>query len=284
VHFSKKEIELYADGDLNDLNKYDKIAKHLEECEFCREYYDNYRLYAVSLKEAEAELLPSDSINLAEKLHREALRSKIIDLLPMTEQTYYTSYLAADGEPAKEPALTSLATFYSENPELVLRVMHDNETNRDYLQLVGEDAELVSHALIQIPEIDFDYVTDETGRVELAQPLTGDFARLKWQVKMPEAVFDLEPLEYDPDKTEYRKEMVLETEHNDKIRVTFEGKTEGKQISIRILELDGRDDFESVKVLISQNDLAVIKTTGPSVPVSFTLPDLKTSIKIRLYQ
>lgn len=284
MHFSKKEIELYARNELFDNKKQILIEKHLEECEFCREYFDNYLLYIESLKLAETEPLPLEAEVLADKLYRTSWRNKVIDLIPLVKQTEHVFYLAAEGESEKQPEITSLATFYSEDPELVLRVMRDNEQKRDYLQLIGEDMELISHALIQIPEIDCELVTDNTGRADLEKPLSGDITRLKWKVKMPEAVFELEPFKYEPDKTEYQEEIFLETEHRDKIKITFEGKTEGKQISIRILELEGRDDFESVKVYIRQNDLAVIKTTSPASPVSFVLPDLKETIKIRLYQ
>ncbi|MBN1212178.1 MAG: hypothetical protein JXA92_06325, partial [candidate division Zixibacteria bacterium] len=199
MHFSKKEIELFVNNELTDDRKCLEIKTHLEECEFCREYFDNYRLYIDSLKQAETEPLPPEAEVLANKLQRAASQRNIIDLVPLIEQAGQETYLAADGESEKQPDITSLATFFSEDPELVLRVMRDNDKKRDYLQLIGEDTELISHALIQIPDIDFEHITDETGRVELEKPLAGDISRLKWQVKMPEAVFDLEPLQYDPD-------------------------------------------------------------------------------------
>jgi len=283
VHFSKKEIELFADNKLTDDIKRLGIKKHLEECEFCREYHENYCLYIDSLKQAETEPLPPEAEVLADKLQRAASQRKIIDLVPLTEQAGQGTYLAADGEPEKQPDIINLATFYSENPELVLLVMRNKTNNQDYLQLASDDPKFIAYALVHVPELEIEQITDLSGRANLNKPFTADITRYKWQIKLPEAVFELIPLEYDPDKTEYQKEIILETEHNDRIQITFEGKTEGKQLSIKILELDGHSDFPEVKVAVHQEELIETKTAGPLSPVTFTLKKIDKAIKIRLY-
>ena len=63
----------------------------------------------------------------------------------------------------------------------------------------------------------------------------------------------------------------------------LERKTEGKQISIRILKLEGKSDFKRVRVGISQEGRAIIKSVDKDGRISFDLDDLSTPINIRLY-
>ena len=75
---------------------------------------------------------------------------------------------------------------------------------------------------------------------------------MRWQVKLPDAVFDLEPLLYDPDRALYTDGTVLESPDGDRVQVLLEGKTEGKLITIRVLELDGSPDYEPIRVVVTQ--------------------------------
>ncbi|MDD3731824.1 MAG: hypothetical protein PHU88_05550 [candidate division Zixibacteria bacterium] len=283
MHFSKRDIELYVEKKILDTDKINKLEKHLKECEFCREYLENYQLYCDTLESVSDMVLSPEGEASAKKLYYGADKNKVIELYLLSETTPLDTYLAADGKAEIQPDIINLATFYSEDPELVLLVMRNKNNNQDYLQLVSDNPEMVAHALVQVPELEIEQITDFSGRANLDKPFTSDITQYKWQIKLPEAVFELAPLEYDPDKTEYQKEIILETDHNDRIQITFEGKTAGKQLSLRILELDGHSDFPEVKVVVNQEELVETKTAGPMTPVTFNLHKTDKAIKIRLY-
>ncbi|GAG32294.1 unnamed protein product, partial [marine sediment metagenome] len=233
------------------------IAEHLESCQFCREYCENCRQYQQCIVDSASDKIPERAVLLADRLFAAASRGQIIHLSSLT--TTHTSasvLLAADGERKPGSKIRNLATLYSETPEVVLRVMRDFDHGYDYVQLIADDPNLTSHVMVQIPRSDQEFITDADGKAVIDKDIEDGFETSNWQIKMPDAVFSLEPLTYDPDRVEYAKEMTLETNQHDRIEVRFEGKTEGKQISIRIIELQGQTDFDTVRVSVTQDNLS----------------------------
>ncbi|HDS01512.1 MAG TPA: hypothetical protein ENO22_00010 [candidate division Zixibacteria bacterium] len=284
MHPSRFEIEMYLAGRLDDDKKRAEIAEHLKLCEFCSEIAEEFREYLELLYEEDPEI-PLRAYRQAELLANQALEGTIIPLKPIESACdEEIAYLAADGPEGELPEIVNLVTFYSDDPELVLKVMRNNREKRDYLELIGDEPFQVANVMIRIPEIEHDLITDTNGIASLADLKNSQYEQFSWQIKMPDAVFHLEPLEYDPDKTEYSKEMELETDHGDKIRIRFEGKTEGKQISVTIMQLEGESDFGGLKVLISQENLRLIKSISETGDVVFDLADKKAGIDIRLFK
>lgn len=284
MHPTKKELELYAADLLIDAKQREIVGNHIEICEFCREYLENCDLMHKSLDDMAQWELAVKALALADKLYNQALSGQVVQLETLgTEKPEEPLLMAADGGEKFAPDTVNLATYYSENPELILRIMRDKRKNQDYLQLIGDSPTVVSNVLVQVPEIKLEVFTDSEGMATLADVDTGKLQSYTWQVKMPDAVFDLEPMQYDPEKTEYSKEIVLETEKDDQIQVMFEGKTEGKQISIRIIKLEGKTEFEDIRVHIAQEGKSVMKRADKTGRISFDLKDFKSRINIRLY-
>lgn len=284
MHPSAKELRRFIENRLDEPSA-ERVREHLSECEFCREFCDSYQLFLDSIGRVSKEGLPPKALQLADRLYDYALAGKIISLEPLlSEVSAPLLRLAADGEKEFAPHVENLTTLCSESPEIILRVMRDLDKGQDYLQLISDDPALSARVMVQIPELKREFITDENGQATLESGLPDAPEKLTWQIKMPEAVFSLEPLVYDPDKTEYAEDIILETERKDKIKVTFEGKTEGKQITIRILELDGKTDFGHVKVSVSQQDVSVLKDVKRNELLSFDLIDANDKINIRLFQ
>jgi hypothetical protein len=284
VHPSAKELRRFVENRLDEPSA-GRVREHLDECEFCRELCNSYQLFLDSINRTSKEGLPLKVSQLADRLYYYALAGKTFPLEPLLAEVPAPPFhLAADSEKEFAPHVQNLTTLCSESPEIILRVMRDLNKGQDYLQLISDDPALSARVMVQIPELKREFITDKSGRVTLESGTLDNIEKLTWQIKMPEAVFSLEPLVYDPDKTEYTEDIVLETERNDKIKVTFEGKTEGKQIMIRILELDGRTDFGRVKVSVSQQDVSVFKDIRRNELLSFDLIDANNEINIRLFQ
>jgi len=283
VHPSKEVLERYVDGRL-DNGDARQVATHLSTCEFCRDYCDNYKLFAHALGEAETGKISSRSRDLAGRLLAKALRGREIELVRLEPDLRSETLLAADSAPTDRPALDCLATFYSETPELVLQVMHDNAAGQDYLQLTGEDPDSIAGVLVCAVELDREFLTDRTGRATVdGAPLAG-VDKLSWHLKMPDVEFTLEPLTYDPDRTEYARTITLESDRDDRIEITFERKTEGKLLRVGVLSLDGRSDFGPLRVAVTLDQTGLLSPVDAHNTAVFELPDHDAEISIRLYR
>jgi hypothetical protein len=261
------------------------IEKHLAGCEFCAEFCRNHRLYLDSGPRALPEDLPPESLRLARKLFGEALYGQVILLRPRPESAALPGrLLAADGERESPPEVECLTTLYSESPAVLLRLMRDTAVGGSYLQLISDDPELVANVLVRVPALGREFVTDSRGRARLTEEPSRDWSDLQWQIKMPEAVFDLEPLLHDPDRVEYSREIMLRTERDDAIQIRFEGKAEGKQIRLRVLKLDGRPDFTRVTVSLGGGAISELLEAEPGQAVSFDIATDERTLNIRLFQ
>ena len=285
MHPSLEKLKLYIENKLDAISAAD-IGGHIETCEFCQEFCDDYRLFLNSLNAARSESLPQKARAIADRLFDSARNAFIIPLKIMTTEPAVACndiLLAADGEEKGLAAVTNLATLYSEDPEIVLRLMRDMEQGNDYLQLISDETNLISQVLVSIPELGREYLTDNTGRADLDKSDIIDYKSLKWQVKLPKAQFDFRPLDYDPEKVEYQNQYILETEHNDKIKIEFVGKSMGKQIAVSILQIDGSTDYGPVKIVISQHNESHAYEAAPKKSLIFHISDSADAINIRLF-
>lgn len=283
VHPTREKLIAFIDGRLDEPET-GKLSSHLEDCEFCREFIDDYRLLQQSLATAEQEVLPEAVDALAVRLYRESLLGCVVSLEPLrVDSDEQTMPLAADRKPEEPLSPDSGITLYSEDPEIILRLMSGPRPDDNYVQLISDDSELVSHVLVQAPQLGREFLTDARGRADLGAAqleLTDD---IKWQIKMPDAVFDLEPLVYDPDKPEHSEQVTLETDRQDKLEVTFERLTEGKRITLRLIELDGKTDFGEVKVVVATEHTSHLDQMGIGSSATFVLDDAEAAVNIRLF-
>jgi len=231
MHPTRVEIRSLLVGALEDSSIRSGVEAHLRECEFCAEIADEERQILVELEKPVAELSAPETTALGERLFAESLFGMVVSLKPLTSpELAPQARIAADTSEANAPRIESLLTLFSEQPEFVLNVMRDNVAQKDYLQLSSDNPRNVSQVLVRVPQLDAELLTDSHGHADLPKQLTGAPTGLHWQVKFPTAVFDLEPIVYDPEKVEFSKEVELESDKQDRIRVTFQRKTEGTQV------------------------------------------------------
>lgn len=283
VHPDRDTLKSYVDETLSD-SKRKEVKDHLTECEFCEEFCEDYRQFLKIEQEAFQGDLPPSASKLIDQLYRQDLVGRTIDLSPLARSHSQSEFLlAADSEPNQPHRRQTLTTQYSYDPEIVLRLTRDSKQEKNYLQLISEDPSLVANVLVQVPELSEEFLTDREGRAEVGEDQSVDWTNLKWQIKMPEAVFELEPLQYDPNKVLSSKEVILETDDHSKIKVTLESRVEGKKLSLQVLQLDGRSDFESVRVLISHGEEHTITETTANELVTFEITSSEERIDIRLF-
>jgi len=283
MHPSKDMLERFVIGLIDDTGDRADIRAHLEKCEFCREYCERYGTLLSSVdKQDRTGKTYAGLETKASELHQQALSGRIIQLNILEDGADHERlYLAADGK--GEEKIRNLATLYSENPEVVLRIMRDTIEGYDYAQVISDDPDLAANVMIRLPEMDREFIVDDAGQARIDGLEDRDLEKLKWQLKMPQAVFAVEPLEYDPDRTEQSKEFILETDKGDRLKVTIERKTEGRQVSVQVLELNGKTDFEDARVNILCKSLSQTKGSSPEQVVSFGPIDIADKIHIRVF-
>lgn len=284
MHPTKEILEKFVHGLLEERDLEKEIGQHVAECEFCRKYCEQFGRFLESIDQASRSIIPGRADNHAEELFRQALSGKIIPLRPLViESEKVITYLAADDAGRQEPRVQNLATLHSVDPEIVLRLVRDLDQNLDYLQVVSDDPTLAANVMIRLPEIDREFITDESGRAVFENLPPADWEKLKWQLKLPDAIFSLEPFEYDPERVESSTEMILETPGGDRLKIVLEDRTDGKQISLQLLELKGKSDFGTARVIISSESVSLTDNITPDRVVSLGTIDLHEKINIRFF-
>jgi len=284
MHPSRRDLRGYCDRRLAGA-QFETITAHLESCQFCREFCSEFRAMTEHIDEAVRQHRPGSGEHPADGIYHAALAGLSIRLVQTTSiAPPEVALLAADGSSSTSPRLENLGTLYSENPEIVLRIMRDNVHRCEYLQLVSEDDRLISSVLVQVPALDLSILTDRNGRGDIDWREIKDLARHEWRVKLPDAEFSLAPLEYDPDQVEYHEETVLETTRGDRVGIRFEGRVEDKRITVRILQLGGRSDFGTVHVAVTQAGEAVAARLSDQDVLHMDLTSPRDTIAIRLYR
>lgn len=282
MHPPKEELEKHCDKMLEGL-QLAEIERHLSECEFCREYCEQYRHLAGDIAQSDDAEIDFYAQRITADIMAQLENGKIIPLFIISAPGISTPrQMAADGLTSKKDFMHSLITLGSEDPEIVLRVMHDPKTNADFIQLIGENTDYISNIIVRIPEIGREFLTDINGRAAIDTPLT-DVDKLKWQIKLPSAVFELEKIEYDAEKVESSSRTVLTSDRHDKIEIVFERKMSGAQINIRVLEIEGRAAEGTIRAVVAQKDAFDSRLLKPNQAAVFDITDPKEAIKIRLF-
>lgn len=283
VHPDKNSLNGYIDK-TGDPSGFERIKKHLETCEFCREYCENHKLMSAADQETSDLATNSKALKLIDHLYQDSIKGRIFELVPLAAQPAADQVLlAADGEAVRPGRVHSLTTQISRDPEIVLNLVRDTAGKRDYLQLMAEDQSLVADVLVQIPELDQEYLTDHEGRAEVESDQAIDWSSLKWQIKMPEAIFELEPLHYDPDEIKTQKDITLTTESGDAIKVRLQSREAGMSIDITVLTIDGKSEFGPIKVSVSQGDTCSLRDSASDQPISFVISNENEKVNIRLF-
>jgi len=279
MHPSKDDLRALVDGRLDKIADIESVRKHVNSCEFCTEFCDAYRSYIQAETVSDSEFADA----AAKIVGREYTGGNVIELsLLRKSETTGTTRMAADSEKPRGDRL--IATFASEDPDMILRLKRSADEQSDYFQLVAADPKQVANVLIRIPELNWEIITDSMGRGTIEEPFKDDPAGLKWQIVLPNAEFDLEPVSYDPDRTEYSEKLELTTEKDDCIWVLFEGKTEGHQITLWIDRLNGKTDFTEARVVVSCGELVQQTTAMQNSAVTFELPELSEGLKVRVFE
>lgn len=250
MHPDRKELIKLATGTLP-IPQLQILQQHISSCEFCKELLAELRDALDVPVTVDLGFDATMTNRAGEVLFRRSIRPDPIQLrwMPSAEPGG-TVVLAADGHTKAEPSVKTLATYFCEDPELVLQYIRDDFRDETFLQLVADDPSAVSNVLLRPSVGDEFYLTDQFGRAEIVTSPDCPFPDLKWSVKSVDVTFELSVLQ-ETGGDEIAREAVLETPARDRIRVRLTGNGENRQLQIEILELDGKADFGRILVNLS---------------------------------
>ena len=188
--------------------------------------------------------------------------------------------LAADGVATATAGLQHRATLYSEDPEVILRVMHDPAAQRDLLQLTAADQSMTSRVYIHLADPPMEFLTDEHGVAEMPSSAIGDPASLAWRLQLPDATFTLKPLQ----TTKSPDETVIDLPDGDRVAITFMPDAGGISLRVRPLRIHGQESIERVRVVVCQSGgrWQVVDSRAPGECVAANLSS-DSPIEIRLF-
>ncbi len=280
MHPLREELNRFVEGQ----ETAQSILAHIRDCEFCGLYCERYELLLSEIDSAEI-VNREDLSEIASSIFTGKSSPNIIHLSPFHRSPLPGQrLLAADGERTNEPVLQNLATWFSQEQDIVVRVMRDTEHAVDFLQVIAPDESLMSHVLIESADAHLTYVTDGQGKVEFKMRQVEDIASIKWQIRLPEAVFRLDALTYDPNRVKSETDTILESPGGDTVSIKLQEKTEGKEIIVRVLALDGNAAYQHARVAITSKSGTEVKPVTPSDTLKFALVDANTEIGIRIFQ
>ncbi len=280
MHPLREELKRFVEGQETAAS----VVAHIRECEFCSLYCERYKLLLSEIESAR-DISREDLSEIASGIFAGRSSPNIIHLSPFHRNPLPGQrILAADGERANEPVLQNLATWFSQEQDIVVRVMRDTEHAVDFLQVIAPDESLMSHVLIESADSRLTYVTDGQGKVEFGLRQVENIASIKWQIRLPEAVFRLDSLTYDPNRVKSETDTILESPGGDKVSIKLQEKAEGKEIIVRVLALDGNERYQHARVAITSKNGTEVKPVTPSDTLKFALVDANTEIGIRIFQ
>ncbi len=278
MHPSRDELSRYVTmsraGQATDAD----VSAHVLVCEFCRGYCDNL---AEFLQEEERAYQATVSVD--EMVSRLApARARIVSLSRLDDTDFGEQVLAADSGGANSSPARSI--LVSETQDLVLTIANDPAGQSAQLQVTTAEANAAAFLLLEAPEIGRSFVTDANGRVEIERDMIGDPARLKWQIRLPDAVFDLERISDNPNLVRASTETELTTPQGDVVRVRLSDHPDGLSVAVRVVALHGRRDFKRARVMLTQPGLALIDEQTADGTSLFGSLDSAQAISLRVFE
>lgn len=242
-----------------------ELKKHLAACPHCRLYVEERKNELAELQEAwdtsaapdivylhpaESDISPTDSIR---------------------------TLLAAKGN-GKSPGTESI-TLTSPDHKVLFRAVRDFHSGEIWLYLIADNAELFQNVMVKPFGSDREYVTDDSGRVNLGKIDWPSEDRLTAEVHLPKASFKMEPLKEFLGPGE---EVELSSAAGDKIKASFTGEGRNRRLSVQLVEI--RKELQKIPLKIAVRDRD--KTRICSIETEISLENINDSeiLEIFLYQ
>ncbi len=250
MHPSDLELIQFARKLAAERDPRDPVAVHLVDCGLCRDELSLMEEWLADQNTQDSTLpLRSPFEEAVLKLLQRPCSVIPLTILEMPQRTGVGHSLAADGILMPQAGLQHRATLYSEEPEVLLRIMHDPATQRDVLQLTADDPVLSGHVFIRYGDPPTDVLTNERGIAEIPAKSIDDPMALSWRVQLPDASFTLKAL----DAPRLPDETVIDLPDGDRIAVAALSDPAGLSLRVRPLRIHGREQIGRFRAVVCQS-------------------------------
>lgn len=281
IHPHKDHIGAFCEGKL-DAADVVKLQEHLAICELCREYCDMYMKYNEDLREAELTPLAAAEVETRNRLFRNSLKGLAIPLAFLRfDPQLRTDRLAADGTESFMPIPPTSQTFFSEFPEVILRVTPTE--GKVGLQLIAAVPELAENILISERKNGIEVVTDVLGKATVAGILNPDFGPPEWQLTTPIKSIPLESLLNNSTSVESSQVVVLNSESGDQLNLTLVRKSSGLELLISPIGLSSHQNLKDLRVAIRTEARSLVHRISEATPLKLPLDDVTKSCVFSFY-
>jgi hypothetical protein len=166
------------------------IERHLHACSACRIIHNYFADFYKEYKKTSGVRSP-------------AVDEFVSGLYPVIELSHYTvqseetpkvylTVLAAMTAVQESDRFVSVATLASEEQNAVVRILEDKSTSRLKIYVITDDPTRRSHAILSIPELSADFVTDSRGQLEVKFPKS-NWQQLKGLLRLAVSHYELSP-------------------------------------------------------------------------------------------
>ena len=223
-HLQEKHIEQYLLRD-NTLDEgvRQHIHSHLSECDECRKIYDELRTF---YRELDATASPPRQ--QVQQLTQSILTSPFKERLhPVKESLVDTSsfVLAAKTQDSQPHRFQRIVNFGSNRFSTLVRILYDQQEDVLLFYLMADDPKVSRHALIRLPGIHRELITDTEGKAELHQPDETWFSQIQkgeLYVHFPMDEFAIRLPDAEPNTISQKSDLFSLTIRGDRQTVTFE--------------------------------------------------------------
>ena len=244
-----------------------ELEEHLKGCPLCRFTVDQFRRELTSY--AETWQVSSHPGIIALSLFDGGLEAEGVGLTLLAAQ--------GNGREIGENAVT----LASADQKVILRAVRDARTAETWLYLLTDEPDLYRNALVRPFGLDKDYVTDDSGRVNLGVIEWPRPEALAAEIRLPKAAFHLELVKDLADGG-----VVVDSASGDRVRVTVTREVHSRKVVVKVLEVAGLDPKEPLRMAVKGPGAIRILQIHPAEAgeATFESSEELGSIEIYLYQ
>jgi hypothetical protein len=265
-----------------------QLPLHLKECEFCTSNYEDILKFYSQFDAAYKEI---DQSSLSQRIAGKQQRSKskiyrfcALHLLQKPRpDPVYSKTLAADSElSALAPEIHNVGVYTSNDEQLMVRILKGSDDSYS-LYLLSDTAALYQNVLVRIVGFDFDYISDQTGFINLGAIDLPDPDTLGIEIRTPAQSYDLK--NHFPGVGSLIGEGEISIDKNDDCHVQMEiiSVEDKLNLKVKISQISEAGGRDNIRVVVIKKDLqAEVKSFVKGVALFEDIQD-PANIHIKIF-
>ncbi len=232
--------------------------RHMESCDFCN---DMFQALVEEYAEVERQLssIPSAMVkSLVDSSLAEAIPQKfehtarVVDFRSTISTSINSGWphtRAADNAPAlKTPRFENCGVLTTNDGDILIRIMRNNETKTFEFHLIAEDEEKYKNVPVHIEPLGVECLSDDSGIVQLEGIELPSPRELIITVSSQRALFDFNQMAPEWHELIGKGEIRLENDENEQLFVEFTPEGQAYQMTVRLEKAQLSDGSQWITV------------------------------------